>query len=197
MEEEKMLMTLMLAASGQFPERKGWYKGKGIRPKHHRPRDAGPPSCPARGLVPCRPPLPGSPSLLRLYFAGVCPGGPGGAGAAPRPQRQRGGLRRSRPGVRHGALRAGRAAHARARLPVRARAGHQPLPRRVRPDARAGVREPPRADAQGGRAPRPRQLPLPRHAPARLRVRPEFDNKCVLQELSGRLYLPTSRKSAH
>eukprot|EP00976_Prorocentrum_cordatum_P066520 1178347-Prorocentrum_minimum.AAC.1 len=29
-----------------------------------RPREAGPPSCPARGLVPCRPPLPGSPSLL-------------------------------------------------------------------------------------------------------------------------------------
>ena len=29
---------------------------------HFRPREAGPPSCPARGLVPCRPPLPGSPS---------------------------------------------------------------------------------------------------------------------------------------
>eukprot|EP00976_Prorocentrum_cordatum_P072187 1180617-Prorocentrum_minimum.AAC.5 len=31
---------------------------------HYRPQEAGPPSCPARGLVPCRPPLPGSPSLL-------------------------------------------------------------------------------------------------------------------------------------
>eukprot|EP00976_Prorocentrum_cordatum_P105388 1194251-Prorocentrum_minimum.AAC.2 len=29
---------------------------------HCRLREAGPPSCPARGLVPCRPPLPGSPS---------------------------------------------------------------------------------------------------------------------------------------
>eukprot|EP00959_Pyramimonas_sp_CCMP1952_P195755 4092921-Pyramimonas_sp.AAC.1 len=28
-----------------------------------KPREAGLPSCPARGPVPCRPPLPGSPSL--------------------------------------------------------------------------------------------------------------------------------------
>eukprot|EP00959_Pyramimonas_sp_CCMP1952_P062017 1296025-Pyramimonas_sp.AAC.2 len=28
-----------------------------------RPREAGPPSCPARSLAPCRPPPPGSPSL--------------------------------------------------------------------------------------------------------------------------------------
>ena len=38
--------------------------GCGLPPAHTlRPRGAGLPSCPARGLVPCRPPLPGSPSL--------------------------------------------------------------------------------------------------------------------------------------
>ena len=37
--------------------------GCGRPPVHTlRPRGAGLPSCPARGLVPCRPPLPGSPS---------------------------------------------------------------------------------------------------------------------------------------
>eukprot|EP00976_Prorocentrum_cordatum_P094503 1189809-Prorocentrum_minimum.AAC.1 len=41
-----------------------------------RPREAGPPSCPARGLVPCRPPLPGSPSSLSkpLSLASVVQG---------------------------------------------------------------------------------------------------------------------------
>ena len=39
--------------------------GCGLPPAHTlRPRGAGLPSCPARGLVPCRPPLPGSPSLV-------------------------------------------------------------------------------------------------------------------------------------
>eukprot|EP00976_Prorocentrum_cordatum_P096029 1190397-Prorocentrum_minimum.AAC.1 len=34
--------------------------GDGRLPEHTlRPLEAGPPSCPARGLVPCRPPLPG------------------------------------------------------------------------------------------------------------------------------------------
>eukprot|EP00976_Prorocentrum_cordatum_P026280 533555-Prorocentrum_minimum.AAC.2 len=35
-----------------------------------RPREAGPPSCPARGLVPCRPPLPGYPSFQSPVLQG-------------------------------------------------------------------------------------------------------------------------------
>eukprot|EP00959_Pyramimonas_sp_CCMP1952_P094633 1979570-Pyramimonas_sp.AAC.2 len=41
----------------------------------YRPREAGPPSCPARGLAPCQPPLPEGPSLSvteRLRAACVC-----------------------------------------------------------------------------------------------------------------------------
>eukprot|EP00976_Prorocentrum_cordatum_P097783 1191134-Prorocentrum_minimum.AAC.2 len=62
-----------------------------LRP--YRPREAGPPSCRVRGLVPCRPLLPGSPSLLyaepklnnqTVRAGGVHPGGdphaPGGDG---------------------------------------------------------------------------------------------------------------------
>eukprot|EP00976_Prorocentrum_cordatum_P074844 1181673-Prorocentrum_minimum.AAC.2 len=47
-----------------------------------RPRGAGLPSCPARGPVPCRPPLPGSPSLLQqqqrrvLLLPTICKGDP-------------------------------------------------------------------------------------------------------------------------
>eukprot|EP00976_Prorocentrum_cordatum_P116392 1196155-Prorocentrum_minimum.AAC.3 len=41
----------VVCGDGRLPEHTPW------------PREAGPPSFPAQGLVPCRPPLPGSPSL--------------------------------------------------------------------------------------------------------------------------------------
>eukprot|EP00976_Prorocentrum_cordatum_P116763 1196208-Prorocentrum_minimum.AAC.2 len=74
--------------------------GDGRTPGHtRRPREASPPSCPARGPVPCRPPLPGpppfTPSIDRARPMCICAtsnimrrreGGPG-----------RGGLQGTRP----------------------------------------------------------------------------------------------------
>eukprot|EP00959_Pyramimonas_sp_CCMP1952_P242417 5067132-Pyramimonas_sp.AAC.1 len=36
-----------------------------------RLREAGPPGCPAQGRVPCRPPLPGSPSSVEPWWGGL------------------------------------------------------------------------------------------------------------------------------